>query len=383
MANDILQNLEPETTHETKPSEKKRRKKILGIKARGNCWQIDTFYKGIRLRERCATPEMAESVLRKMKSLIDEGRYLEKKREAKETLGEIRDRYVDYCRGIKQKTVDDKEDHLKYILDFFGIDTPIGKVTKADVERFHAHLGSVIAQRKQTTLSVATINRRMACLKHFLHKAEEWGVIAENPARGTKLHKENNRRLRFLSAEECEALLTACPTQPPLRQVVTLALHTGMRRNEILTLRWRDVNLRERFIELLDQKNGERGIVPLNQIAVEVLRSVPRRLDSDFVFTGRFPGQPFFDLKGRFEQAVKAAKLEGVTFHTLRHSAASHLVMSGVDLATVREILRHKSISMTLRYSHLAPEHKKAAVDALAKALAGEAGKAESGTKTA
>jgi hypothetical protein len=152
-----------------------RKKSPPGVILRGNRWRIDTFYKGVRIRETCATPEMAETNLRKIQTLIDEGRYLEKKREAKETLGQIRDRYVEWCKGIKQKTVDDKEDHLNNILEFFGVDTLIGKVTKADVERFHAHLGSVNAQHKKTPLAIATINRRMACLKHFLHKAEEWG----------------------------------------------------------------------------------------------------------------------------------------------------------------------------------------------------------------
>ena len=77
------------------------------------------------------------------------------------------------------------------------------------------------------------------------------------------------------------------------------------------------------------------------------------------------PGGPFYDLKRQFEKAVTKSKLDEVTFHTLRHTAASHLVMAGVDLATVRDILRHKSIEMTLRYSHLSPAHKKSAVDAL------------------
>jgi site-specific recombinase XerD len=347
-----------------------------GITPRGNRWRIDTFYKGVRIRETCATPEMAETNLRKIQTLIDEGRYLEKKREAKETLGQIRDRYVEWCKGIKQKTVDDKEDHLNNILEFFGVDTLIGKVTKADVERFHAHLGSVNAQHKKTPLAVATINRRMACLKHFLHKAEEWGLIAENPARCTKLHKENNRRLRFLTIEECKILLGSCPSLT-LNQIIELALNTGMRKSELLRLERDHANLRQGFLEILNQKNGEYDTIPLNKRAIEILRSIPRRLDSKYVFPGKKPGKPFKDLKRQFEKAVTKAKLEGVTFHTLRHTAASYLVMAGVDLATVKEILRHKSISMTLRYAHLSPKHKQSAVEALGKALTAEPEKAD------
>ena len=345
-----------------------RKKLPPGITSRGNSWRIDTFYKGIRIRETCATPEMAEANLRKIQTLIDEGRYLEKKRESRETLGEVRDRYIEWCRGIKQKTVDDKEDHLNVILDFFGTDTLVGKVTKADVEQFHAHLGSATAQHKKTPLAVATINRRMTCLKHFFQKAEEWGLIAENPSRRIKLHKENNRRLRFLSLEECGTLLDSCPS-PTLRQIVELALNTGMRKSELLSLEWEHVNLRQGFLEILNQKNSDYDTIPLNRRAIELLRSITRRLDSKYIFPGRYSDRPFKDMKRQFDKAIKTAHLEDVTFHTLRHTAASYLVMAGVDLATVREILRHKSFAMTLRYAHLSPNHRKSAVEALSKAL--------------
>jgi integrase len=99
-------------------------------------------------------------------------------------------------------------------------------------------------------------------------------------------------------------------------------------------------------------------------------------LDSKYVFPGKKPGKPYKDLKRQFETAVEQAKLERVTFHTLRHTAASYLVMAGVDLATVKEILRHKSISMTLGYAHLLPDHKQSAVEALSKALSAESEKA-------
>ena len=220
----------------------------------------------------------------------------------------------------------------------------------------------------------ATVNREMAALKHMFSKAVAWGILGQNPASGVKLNKENNRRLRYLTPEECNALLDACPSAT-LRQVVTLAINTGMRKSEILNLIWVNVNLRERYIELPDQKNGECDTIPLNQTVADLLRTIPRRLDSDYVFPGMVPGKPFCDFKRQFEKAVRAAKLEGVTFHTLRHTAASHLVMAGVDLATVREILRHKSIEMTLRYAHLSGDHKKAAVDALQNALKGQADK--------
>jgi hypothetical protein len=127
--------------------------------------------------------------------------------------------------------------------------------------------------------------------------------------------------------------------------------------------------------ECLEKKMSVRDtIIQLNERALEILRSIPRRSDSKYVFTGKTPDEPFYDLKKQFEKATSKANLQGVTFHTLRHTAASHLVMAGVDIATVREILRHKSIEMTLRYAHLSPDHKRSAVEALGSALVGKAG---------
>jgi integrase len=371
MATDILNEAIPDPTPENKPEAKKRQKKVPGIYKRGNRWQIDTTYKWIRLRETCATFEMAESALRKQKTLVDEGRYLEKKHKSTETLGEFKIRYLQWCEDIRQKTAYDKGVYFRPMIAHFGESVLLSGITRAQIEQYQAKRLSSPGQRRKE-IKPATVNREIATLKHLFSKAVEWKEIDDSPARGIKMLKENNRRLRYLTPEECRALIEKCEDQT-LQQVVVLAINTGMRKGEILNLRWLNVNLRERFIELPDQKSGERGTVPLNETAVETLRAIPRRIDSEFVFTGKIPGQPFCDLKKPFEAAVKAAKLDGVTFHTLRHTAASHLVMAGVDIATVREILRHKSIEMTLRYSHLSPDHKKSAVEALGNALAAEA----------
>jgi integrase len=148
------------------------------------------------------------------------------------------------------------------------------------------------------------------------------------------MFKETGRRLRYLTPDECQLLLDA--SSPTMKQVVTLGLHTGMRKSEIRNLTWVGVNLRERYIELVDQKNGEHSIIPLNQTAIDTLRAIPRRFDSKYVFTAKKPGTRFYDLKRQFENAVKKAGLEGVTFHVLRHSCRSHLTMAGVDLRTVQ-----------------------------------------------
>jgi integrase len=344
-----------------------RKKWPPGITPRGNRWRIDTFYKGHRLRETCATLEAAESNLRKMQTLIDEDRYLEKKRVSKDTLGQFADRYSQWCADIGQKAAKSKDSHIASIKDHFGSDTLLSSITRADVEKYQAEMMNTESRRK-LPFKPATVNRRMACLRHLFSKAVEWKIIPSHPCHGVKQFKEHNRRLRYLTAEECSTLLHASPSLE-LRRMIELALHTGMRKSEVLRLKWEHVNLRQEYLEILDQKNGDYSTIPLDKRALEILRSIPRRLDSPYVFTGKIKGQPYWDLKRQFEEAVKKSKLEGVAFHTLRHTAASHMVMSGVPLATVKEILRHKDYAMTLRYAHLSSEHTRAAMNALGAAL--------------
>ena len=344
----------------------KKKKLPHGVSQRGNRWRIDTFYKGHRIRESCATPEMAETNLRKIQTLIDEGRYLEKKKQPKEKLGEFSVRYLAWCKNINQKAYTSKEKRIKLIVRRIGKDTLLSKIDLATIEKYQADRLSSEGERK-FRVKPATVNREIACLRHLFTKAVEWKLLDANPLKGVKIFKESGRRLRYLTPDECQSLLDAC--SPTMQQIVTIALHTGMRKSEILNLTWDSINLREGYIELVDQKNGERSTIPLNRKAIATIQAIPRRVDSKYVFPGKTPDKPFYDLKRPFENAVKDSKLEGVTFHVLRHTCASHLVMAGVDLATVREIMRHKSIEMTLRYSHLSPEHKQSAIEALNSAL--------------
>ena len=132
-----------------------------GIAPRGNRWRIDTFFKGVRIRETCATPEMAETNLRKIQTLIDEDRYLEKKRVSKDTLGQFADRYSQWCQDIGQKAAKSKESHLESIKANFGSDTLLSSITRADIEKYQAELMNKESRRK-LPFKPATVNRRMA-----------------------------------------------------------------------------------------------------------------------------------------------------------------------------------------------------------------------------
>ncbi len=185
-------------------------------------------------------------------------------------------------------------------------------------------------------------------------------------------------RLQFLVLDEITALIDACG--PYLSQLVQVALHTGLRLSEIKYLRWDDVNLQRGVLRVVDGKGGRSRDLPLSVTAHQILRQVPKRLDTDLVFASPRTSSPWL-FSWQFNQAVKRAALSDVTFHTLRHSFASHLVMSGVDLVTVKELMGHANINMTMRYAHLTPDHKAAAVKQLDTAR-GHQGKSRIGDTT-
>lgn len=177
-----------------------------------------------------------------------------------------------------------------------------------------------------------------------------------------KLLKGEKKRVRFLSESEADKLITRCPAH--LKPVVTLALHTGMRKSEILRLTWGQVDRKTGYITLYDTKNNERREVPINKTVDDLLKKLPININGR-VFN--YQGEALADVKRSFASACTSAGINDLHFHDLRHTFASWLVMKGVDLRTVMELLGHKSLKMVLRYAHLAPDHKSKAVHVLDK----------------
>jgi len=149
---------------------------------------------------------------------------------------------------------------------------------------------------------------------------------------------------------------------------VIVALNTGMRKEEILNLRWEDLDFRSRIIYTLDTKNNKRREIAMNDIVYRTLLAIRKIPDSPWVFCKK-NGERYGNVRKAFEGAKKRAGIVDFRFHDLRHTFASHLVMAGVDLKTVQELLGHKSFEMTLRYAHLSPDHKKVALDVLCKRM--------------
>lgn len=240
-----------------------------------------------------------------------------------------------------------------------------------------------IASRQKDGASGATINRDLALASALFAWARRAGYVEENPVRRVERFSEKGReRETYLTTEEARALVDAC--SPVLRPVVVGALHTGMRRGELLALRWRAVDLdrREVMVEAATEKAGRGRVIPLTGAlgsmlaALKADRKRPALDGSDAVFTDhagapltRSAVQYAFPRAVRGCEALPLAKRSAVTFHSLRHSAASFMVAAGVPLFDVAKILGHSTLAVTMRYAHFAPEAGRAAVKALGKAL--------------
>jgi integrase len=200
--------------------------------------------------------------------------------------------------------------------------------------------------------SAYSVQKELTVLKHLFSLAIEWEIVSINPAQDVKAPKVPAGRVRYLQPTELKALLEACPEW--LRPVVGLAVCTGMRRGEVLGLRWLDVDLANQRIMLPQTKNGEGRIVYLNQMAQTVLMSVERAAESkqaDKVFADAGPDQ----VTVAFGRVCRDLGIEDFRFHDLRHTAASWLRMSGADIHTVAQLLGHKDLRMAARYQHLSP----------------------------
>lgn len=185
------------------------------------------------------------------------------------------------------------------------------------------------------------------------------------------MEKDNSERTRFLAVDECKVLIDACPSY--FRPVVVMALTTGMRKREILKLSWDRVDLEHDLILLRagETKNEDSRKILIVPDLKRILENLPRYVGCPYVFPNTKTMAPFFSGDKPFAAALKKAGIIDFRFHDLRHTYASHLVMSGVDLTTVMHLMGHKSLKMTLRYAHLAPSHKEKAMLALGQRFQG------------
>jgi integrase len=289
---------------------------------------------------------------------LSKGKYVPTRADMRRTLVEAINWYIDEYLPTKRRNKDqaNPKRHLEWWKEQLG-DTRLVDLTPELITtlRNKLILGKTRSGENRTP---GTCNRYMVSLSHCCSKSVKMGWMRENPCSKVEKLEEPKGRTRFLLDDERDSLLTACKEHDNahIYLVVVLALSTGMRSGEIRNLKWSDVDLRHKRIVLQDTKNNETRTVPLVGHALELMREKVRRLDSPYVFTGRFSDRPAV-FRDAWDAVVTTAELDDFRFHDCRHTAASYLAMNGATLSELSEILGHKSLSMVKRYAHLTEQH--------------------------
>jgi integrase len=374
---------------------------VLRIRESGRGSYVVNYGRGKKItlgRADALTPAEARELARQTLGDVAHGRDPQaekRKRRAGSLKGFIETQYQPWVEA-NRKTGADTVTRVLAVFPDPLLSRPMTEITGFAIEQWRT-------ARRKAGIRDTTTNRDLDALRAVLSKAVEWKVIAEHPMKPVKRAKVDILgRLRYLSPAEEKRLRTALEDRDEARRdgrrrfnawrtergytplpdltgysdhmtpIVLLALNTGLRRGELLALAWSDVDFVQALLTVrgASAKTGLTRHIPLNAEALRVLRAWrPATIDEDdaLVFPGP-DGGPMFSLKTAWSKIAKAAKLQAFTFHDLRHTFASKLVQAGVDLNTVRELLGHSDIKMTLRYAHLAPEHRAAAVQKLVEA---------------
>lgn len=260
------------------------------------------------------------------------------------TFAQVATRFLKYQKARLTRKSFERENGIieKHFKPFFSCS--LAGIRRCDVQRYITN--------RSGKASAHSIQKEVNVIKHLLRLAVEWELIPINPAQGVKPPRVPAGRVRYLQPPELNRLVCECPEW--LRPIVGLAVLTGMRRGEVLALRWLDVDLSHGRVILPQTKNGDGRIVYLSQGAQAVLRSLPHNQITSLVenlFSGITPNQ----VTVAFRRVCDKVGIADFRFHDLRHTAASWLRMSGADIHTVAQLLGHKDLRMAARYQHLSP----------------------------
>lgn len=297
---------------------------------------------------------------------IRDGRHFRTVEAKKHTLNDLVARYAEQYKDQK-KSFKDQMRHLKFWQD------EIGHSLLADI---NPALIVECRDKLSKGRKAGTVNRYLSAMSHpFTIAMKEYGWIDDNPFRKVSKLKEPRGRVRYLSDNERKELLKACKQHPnpALYVAVVLAISTGARRGEMISITWDQVDFEHQTIILHDTKNDERRSLALRGHAFDLLKERYQQRDPEnpWVFPGpQNPRKPY-DMTLPFNRAVKTAGIKDFRWHDLRHTTASYLAMNGASLATIKEALGHKTLDMVNRYAHLAESYTASEVEAMNKKIFG------------
>jgi len=232
------------------------------------------------------------------------------------------------------------------------------EITRLDIERF-------VSSRLNANNTESTCNRYLALLKAMLNIAIGEGYLERNPTKGIKLFSERKVvKERIISPEEESKLMAE--SSLTLRSVLKIMLNAGLRPSEVFNLKWNNVDLSQRVLTVDETKDDEVRHIPLNKVLYDELNSLRQIANHNrYVFSNPKTGRPITTVKTAFKAACRRAGLNGIRLYDCRHTFASRLIQNGCDIETVRALLGHSDIRVTMRYAHSTDTVKRAAVDLL------------------
>ncbi len=327
----------------------------MGVYKVGNKWYLDYYVDGKQIREPASKNEKrAEKMLAAVIADIERGEYRFKTKH-KIRFEDFADEYLEYLK-VNKKSWHRNKASLKSLVPQFK-EMLLSKITPAHIEDY---------KRKrlyEDKVQPSTINRDLACLRHLFNIAKKLkGYDGENPVKDVDFFQERQRIPKILDRKEIERLIDA--SKDYLKPIIITALNTGMRRGELFNLRWNDIDYAEHFIFIKETKSGVMRKIPMNDLVAETLKNIKR--ESEFVFCNPKTKDRLTCIQRPFKAACRESGVPDLLLHDLRDNAATIMVMAGIDLVTVKEILGHSKIEMTMKYAHPTPENKRRAVNVLA-----------------
>jgi len=320
---------------------------------------VDGMGSRVRVTLQTRDKRTAELRLKKMQVTAYEKGHFEMKKPVRIRFSDLGQKVLDYAKDRKRCYKKIYVPVIKHLIDFFG-SKYLHEITMSQINAYQSE--------RKNHVEPITVNKEVAILRRCFNLALQWGLSQNNPVKGIEFFKIPKNRIRFLTVEEISRLLQTCHGY--IRDIILTALHTGGRKSEILGLKWENIDLENRLVVFERTKNDEVRQIPMTD-ALYVMFSNRRRenLNSEYVFMGKNTGNSIVDVRYPFYSALDSVGIENFRFHDLRHTYASQLVMSGVDILTVKELLGHRDLKTTLIYAHLAPKHKIEAVKTYEKYL--------------
>jgi len=282
------------------------------------------------------------------------------------TLYEFIEEYIEFAKTNKSIATCKRELEIMQILKSNIGDIPLQKIDTHKIEEYKTN-------RTKKSLKPATINKELSVLRFMSNKAKEWAYQTSTPK--IKLLKIPKEPPKFLSTEEIDRLVDKASTW--LKPIIIVLRNTGLRRGELLNLKFSYIDFNQRVLLIRSSKTNSYRIIPMNKELYETLlwlrdyyplphmdKVIPRQdCQREYIFC--MPdGRKLKSFRHSFNKACRKAGIKASP-HTLRHSFASHLVMCGVDLVSVKELLGHTQVSTTMIYAHLSPSYKASTVEKL------------------